>query len=293
VEQRALGTTEVGVSLLGFGAGHIGEGNLSEGEVGTLLNRMLDAGITLIDTARSYGQSEERIGRHLGWRRHKFILSTKGGYGVDGEPDWTGACVAAGIEAALRRLCTDYIDLFHLHSCPVEVLERGDIQEALEQAVWQGKVRVAAYSGDNHPLLRALESGPFRSVQTSINIFDQRALDRALALAQKKGAGVIAKRPLGNAAWRHEGRPQAQDVGTYWDRMQTMKVSPGGLSWEEFALRFTAFQPGVSSCIVGSSKLDHMLKHVTALSKGPLPEEEIRAVREAFVRHDRGWDGVI
>ncbi len=293
MEQRALGNTGLSVSALGFGAGHIGEPHLKDSEVGLLLNRLLDAGVTLIDTARSYGLSEERIGRHLSWRRHKFVLSTKGGYGVDGFADWTGACVTEGIEGALRRLATDYIDIFHLHSCPADVLERGDIQEALEQAVWQGKVRVAAYSGDNESLERAIVAGPFRSVQTSVNLFDQRVLEHGLPQAQRKAMGVIAKRPLGNAPWRFTERPQAQDIGLYWDRMRALDLSPRELSWEEYALRFAAFQPGVSSCIVGTSKLDHLLRHVESVEKGPLPDEEVRRIRDAFSRQGQGWEGLI
>ncbi|HLL55865.1 MAG TPA: aldo/keto reductase, partial [Myxococcaceae bacterium] len=246
-----------------------------------------------IDTARSYGLSEERIGRHLSWRRHKFVLSTKGGYGIDGVADWTGACVTEGIEAALKRLATDYIDIYHLHSCPADVLERGDIQEALEQAVWQGKVRVAAYSGDNEPLERAIVAGPFRSVQTSVNLFDQRVLGRGLAQAREKGLGVIAKRPLGNAPWRFSERPQAHDIGQYWDRMRALDLHPHDVPWEEYALRFAAFQPGVSSCIVGTSKLEHLLGHLRAVEKGPLPENELRRIREAFSQHGKGWEGVI
>lgn len=293
MEQRTLGNTGLTVSILGFGAGHIGEANLTEGEVSTLLNRVLDAGITLIDTARSYGMSEERIGRHLGWRRHRFILSTKGGYGIEGIPEWTGECVTAGIDAALRRLATDYIDIFHLHSCPAHVLERGDIQEALENAVWQGKVRVAAYSGDNDALDAALRTNTFRSVQLSLNLFDQRAIDRGLKTARERGLGVIAKRPLGNACWRFAERPAAPDVATYWDRMRAMGLAPGETPWEALALRFSAFQPGVSSVIVGTSKLNHLFRLVELIEKGPLPEPQVQEIRAAFAKNGKDWAGVI
>ncbi len=99
--ERAFGKQGFSVSALGLGAGPIGDPALDEAQVGALLNQALDLGITLIDTARSYGLSEERIGRHLAHRRHQFILSTKVGYGIRGHKDWTYACVSAGIDAAL------------------------------------------------------------------------------------------------------------------------------------------------------------------------------------------------
>ena len=68
-----------------------------------LLHHALDLGLTLIDTARSYGLSEERIGRHLGRRRDEFVLSTKVGYDAPGHPDWTYGCVIAGVDAARDR----------------------------------------------------------------------------------------------------------------------------------------------------------------------------------------------
>ncbi|WP_309894121.1 aldo/keto reductase [Archangium sp.] len=291
--RRPLGSTGLQVSVLGFGAGPVGDPGLSEAEAEALLNGVLDAGINLLDTAPSYGQSEERIGRALQGRRRDFVLSTKCGYGVPGVEDWTGPCITQGIDLALRRLRTDYLDLVHFHSCPVEVLERPGVVDALRQAVAQGKVRVAAYSGERGPLSWALNSGAFGSVQTSVNVFDQRVLDWALPLAADKGIGVIAKRPLGNAPWRYSERPEAPDVATYWDRMRTMGLDTGGLDWSELALRFAAFVPGVASCIVGTTRLENLQRNVRALEQGPLPADLVDRIRGAFRRNDQGWDGLI
>ncbi len=291
--RRPLGSTGLEVSVLGFGAGPVGDPGLSEAEAEALLNGVLDAGINLLDTAPSYGQSEERIGRALQGRRRDFVLSTKCGYGVPGVEDWTGPCITQGIDLALRRLRTDYLDLVHFHSCPVEVLERPGVVDALRQAVAQGKVRVAAYSGESGPLSWALHSGAFGSVQTSVNVFDQRVLDWALPLAAEKGIGVIAKRPLGNAPWRYSERPDAPDVATYWERMRTMGLDTGGLDWSELALRFAAFVPGVASCIVGTTRLENLQRNVRALEQGPLPADLVDRIRGAFRRNDQGWDGLI
>src|SRR5207249_2921445 len=114
-----------------------------------LLNQVLDLGLNLIDTARGYGLSEVRIARYLGPRRQEIVLSTKVGYGVLGVKDWTGDAVRLGIDEALQTLQTDWIDIVHLHSCSLEVLQRGEVITALDDARQAGKVRVAAYSGEN------------------------------------------------------------------------------------------------------------------------------------------------
>src|SRR5277367_4692751 len=125
--ERPFGTTGFRVSAVGLGTGSIGGDDVSEEQVEELLCGALDLGVTLIDTARSYGLAEERIGRHLAHRRGEFVLSTKGGYGAELVDDWTHAAVVRGVERALRTLKTDVIDVFFLHSCPEAVALRDDI----------------------------------------------------------------------------------------------------------------------------------------------------------------------
>jgi aryl-alcohol dehydrogenase-like predicted oxidoreductase len=293
MEAREFGNTGLFVSALGFGAGQVGDAAIEEAEAGALLNAALDLGITLVDTARGYGLSEERIGRHLAHRREEFVLSTKVGYDVPGFENWTGPCITAGVDAALDRLRTDVIDIVHLHSCPLDVLERGDVVEALERAVEAGKVRVAAYSGDNEPLEWAVASGRFGSVQTSVNIFDQRVIDRGLAAARERGLGLIAKRPVGNAPWRFEKRPVGDYCEEYWVRMKAMGIEAYGGDWQELALRFTAWLPGVASCIVGTRNLDHLRLNAELVARGPLLGDEVDGIRAAFREHDDGWTGQI
>ena len=212
-----------------------------------------------------------------------MVVSTKLGYAVPGVPDWTGPCITAGIDLALQRLATTWLDIAHLHSCPLDVLQRGDVLEALAAAQRSGKVRVAAYSGDNAPLLWAIESGLFGGVQCSINVADQRALDRAVPLAQGRGLGVLAKRPLANGAWREPVRPDAPDRAAYWDRLHAMGLSLTA----ERALGFVLAQPA-SSILVGTTRIDH-LRAMAEVSADPDADQ----LRELFRRHDRGWDGII
>lgn len=198
MEMRVFGKSGINVSVLGFGAGHIGGNNLTEVEVSNLLNSVVDLGINLFDTARAYGLSEERIGKHLSYRRNEIIISTKVGYGIAGVADWTYNSVLLGIDEAMIKLRTHYIDIVHLHSCSLEVLQRGEVIKALVKALESGKIRVVAYSGENEALEFVATTGKFGSLQFSINIFDQRSIDRILPLTKNQSIGVIAKRPIAN-----------------------------------------------------------------------------------------------
>lgn len=291
--RRSFGKTKLEVSALGFGAGHIGSPDMTEDAAGTILNRAVDLGVNLIDTARGYGLSEERVGRHLSWRRNEVVISTKGGYGVPGVPDWTGECITQGINQALERLQTNYIDIFHLHSCPTDTLENSDVIPALERALKLAKIRVAAYSGDNEALEWAALSGKFGSLETSVNICDQRVLEKVIPNAAQAGLGIIAKRPIANAPWRYSERPVGNYCETYWERLQIMKLEPEGLDWDEFALRFSAFAPGVSSAIVGTSSLTNLARNVEIVEKGALSSDAVARVRAAFKMHDQDWVGQV
>jgi len=290
---RDLGATGLRVPVLGLGAGQIGDARIPEAEAGRTLNAALDLGITLVDTARGYGLSEERIGRHLAHRRGELVLTTKVGYGVEGEADWTAACVRRGIDEALRRLRTDVIDVVLLHSCGTEALRDEGIRGALEDARRAGKLRVAAYSGENEPLHLALASGRFGAVECSVNLCDQRVIDEALPVARERGVGVIAKRPIANAPWRHGERPVGQYVEEYWVRWKAMGIDPAGLPWDELALRFSAYAPGVSCCIVGTTRIEHLRRNAEMAARGPLPAELVEAIRASFRAHDRGWAGQV
>lgn len=292
VHRRSFGNTGLRVSALGFGAGQIGGPELSEDEVGSLLNQVLDLGVNLFDTAPSYGQSEERIGRHLSWRRHETILSTKGGYGTEFE-DWTYDAIVRGVELSLRRMRTDRLDLFHLHSCPLEILRREDILRACRDVVQSGKVRVVAYSGEEDALAFAVECGVFGGVQCSVNVCDQRSLDGAVKAAHARGLGVIAKRPLANVAWTQREIADDAAAAEYQRRFQALHLSPGEYPWDELFLRFAAHAPGVTSCVVGSRRLESIRRNVALLAKGPLPSNVFSGLRHSFLLGGRDWPGQI
>jgi aryl-alcohol dehydrogenase-like predicted oxidoreductase len=294
MQRRAFGHSGLEVPVLGFGAMQAGDPRLSELEAARLLNHALDLGLTLVDTARSYGLSEERIGRHLASRRDEFVLSTKLGYGVAGIPDWSYDCVVAGVDAARDRLRADVIDIVHLHSCSADLLDEGEVTRALEDCAAAGKLRVVAYSGDGPALRYAIASGAFGSVMASVNLCDQQAL-RPLAEARACGLGTIAKRPLAGQPWRRDQPPDDAAHAEYWHRFRQLRGELGFVpdDWEALALRFAAYAPGVDCVIVGGADPRHLERNQAAVSAGPLEQSQRDALRAAYGRVGAAWQGIV
>lgn len=287
---RPFGRTGLAVSPLGLGAGELG--SIDERAAEALVRTAIELGVTLIDSARSYGASEERVGRYVAAVRDQVVLSTKVGYGVDGVRDWTGECVRRGVDQALARMATDRIEIVHLHSCPIEILERGDVIAALHEARAQGKIRCAAYSGDNEALAWAAASGQFDALQPSWNLCDQRAAG-VIAAAAAAGLGVIAKRPLANAPWRFADRPVGQEAEAYWERWQALEIPLHGMAADELAARFAAHYPGVASAIAGTRQVAHLRHNAALVARGPLAPATIEAIRARYLAVGAAWPSKI
>lgn len=280
-------------SRVGLGAGQLGSADLSEREAEALVLSALAAGVSLIDTARGYGASEERLGRILRGRRSDAVLVTKVGYDIAGTSDWTYDCVARGVDAALGRLATDYLDAVLLHSCSAEVLSRGECTQALLDAKAAGKLRAIGYSGDGPPLLQALHSRQFDVLECSVSVCDQRVCDEVLPHAVALGIPIIAKRALANAPWRYADCPTGTYVEEYWWRWTTMGPGANALLADRdpatVALRFAAFAPGVHTALVGTTRIASLQAAVQAIAEGPLPDELVHAWRRRFAACDPGW----
>jgi aryl-alcohol dehydrogenase-like predicted oxidoreductase len=282
MERRVLGKTAMEVSVLGFGGSEIGYQQASVDTVERILSGALDAGLNVIDTAECYLESEELIGQAVGHRRDDYYLFTKCGHssGLD-YPDWNPRLLDESIERSLKRLKTDFLDLIQLHSCSAETLRRGEVVEALQRAREQGKTRFIGYSGDGQDALYAIECGAFDTLQTSVSIADQQALELTLPQARERGMGVIAKRPVANAVWKHETKPSDSYVHAYWDRLRKLdydflkKDVPEALA---LALRFTLSVPGIHTAIVGTTKPGRWHENAKALEAGPLPREEFSSI---------------
>jgi len=286
---RDFGNTNLKVSAIGFGAGEIGDFAVSEKDSENILNTVLDLGINLIDTARGYFASEERIGRYISHRRDEFILSTKVGYSIEDYADWSYDIILAGVDKALELMKTDYIDIVHLHSCDLNTLQRGEVIEALHKTIEQGKVKIVAYSGENEELKFAVDSNSFGSIQTSVNICDQIDLDGSIKQAKEKGMGVIAKRPIANAPWRFSERPVGHYCEEYWHRWKTMNL-PEQENWLDTFLRFTVFTNGVDTAIVGTTNVEHLKANIKIIEEGPLSDDVYESIKSEF---NPAWRGEI
>jgi aryl-alcohol dehydrogenase-like predicted oxidoreductase len=287
MEKRQLGRTDMQVSVLGFGGAEIGFESAAEETVARLLHGALDAGLNVIDTGECYEGSEELIGKTVADRRADYYLFTKCGHprGV-GSEDWSPGSLLESIERSLRRLRTDRLDLIQLHTCSEAVLRKGDAIAALVTAREKGYARYLGYSGDSQAARYAVECGAFDTLQTSINIADQEAIDLIMPLAREKETGVIAKRPIANVAWRESHKPIDAYHHAYWERLNKLRYDfIRHLPLEEsiaHALRFTLSVPGVHTAIVGTTKPERWQENARLVQEEVLPAAEYEAIRERW-----------
>jgi aryl-alcohol dehydrogenase-like predicted oxidoreductase len=296
MEKRKLGDTDLKVSRLGVGLSEIGSLSLDQVDpAARVLNTALDNGINFFDTAACYGNSEELLGRSVAERRDEFFLSTKAGHVAGGYSgrSWTAETVRDSIERSLRRLQTDHLDVVHLHSCGVDVLERGDVIQALQDAKQAGKTRYIGYSGDNESALWAVESGLFDTLQTSYNLVDQQARSQLFPLAEEQGMGIIAKRPIANAAWGAETSPSSY-AAEYHRRAQILadeRPIPGAPDDPILlALGFALAHEAVDTAIVGTSDPEHMQANIRLVEQTlPIATEAVEELQRRFDQLGAIW----
>jgi aryl-alcohol dehydrogenase-like predicted oxidoreductase len=212
-----------------------------------------------------------------------------------GAGDWRPASLLRSIERSLERLRTDAVDLVQLHSCGEAELRRGDAIAALETARARGLTRYIGYSGDGAAARYAVESGRFDTLQISLSVADQEAVDDALPLAWRRRLGVIAKRPLANAAWRTGKRPRSGYHQEYWRRLRELDYDFLRAPLSESiatALRFTLSLDGVHTAIVGTTNPQRWAENAALLARGPLAKREIDAIRRRWrAVATAGWTG--
>ena len=298
MERRRLGKTDMVASVLGFGGSEIGYERAGARTVARLLGTALDAGLNVVDTAECYEDSETLIGAALGTRRREVYLLTKCGHPRGyGRGDWREASLLSSIERSLKRLRTDRLDLIQLHSCELADLRKGEAITALERARERGWARYIGYSGDGEAARHAIECGRFDTLQTSVSIADQEALELTLPLAVQRGMGVIAKRPIANAAWRYARKPSEPYYQAYWSRLRALDypfLRAGAAGAVATALRFTLAAPGVHTAIVGTKRPERWPENARLLEAGPLPAPEIDQIRARWRQvAEPSWTGEV
>jgi uncharacterized protein len=264
IPRRALGRTGEYVSALGLGGYHLGLVG-TEREATRLVHAALDAGVTFMDNAWEYhdGKSEERMGKALAGRRGEVFLMTKVcTHGREAK------VATRQLEQSLRRLKTDYVDLWQVHELayandPERHFASGGVIEALDRARGEGKVRFLGFTGHKDPAihLRMLAFDyPFDTCQMPLNCFDAtfRSFEQqVLPELQRRGIAAIGMKSLGGEA----------------DMVKKKAVSP------QEALRY-AMSLGVATTVSGIDS-PRVLRQNIAVARGftPMSSQEMQALR--------------
>lgn len=309
---RVLGRTGVQVSPLSLGTSNFADPTPEE-ECIRMIDRALDAGINLIDSADSYagGESERIIGKALAQngRRHQVILSTKVHYATGPGPNDAGNSrlhIMRACEDALRRLQTDYIDLYQLHR-PSPTIPVDETLGALTDLVRQGKVRYIGCS--THPAWKVMEAlmvselkgfARFVSEQPPYNLLDRRIENELVPLCQAHGLGIIPWSPMamGVLVGRYsdaENYPAdsraALRGGIYAERITARGIAVGkqfvqlandaGISPAQLANLWVKDQPGITAPLIGPRTVEQ-LEHLLPVLDMQL-SDDLRAACDALV----------
>ena len=295
MEYRSLGHTGLDVSVIGLGAlevgrpwGIRGDGDTgqppSETEAVEFLNHVVDSGVNFIDTAAAYWASEERIGKALSSRRDEVILATKWGEWCDESGsvyDYSPAAMWKFLEESLRRLRTDVIDVYQIHSAPLEVILKGDALAEMQKARDQGKVRFLGCSCGELEALAAIQCGGFDTIQVSYSLLDLTVEERVLPAALSASVGVIVKDGLAAGLLTQKVHRLGEDHAELKRRVEVFRDLAGawGMSLPEMALRFVRANPAVSTIIVGTRSRIHLAEDLRAAEGAPLSGEQMAALR--------------
>lgn len=305
---RSLGRTGLEVSEIGFGAwgiggdagGAIAYGPADRGESLRALAAALDRGINFYDTSDFYGQgrSEELIGEAFAGRRTEVVIASKAGLLGDGtKTDFSAAHLRGALEASLKRLRTDYVDLYQLHSPPPEAIGE-DVVSTLDLLRQHGKIRAYGLSARSPEEAKAaLERHAFPVLQVNFNLIDSRAVDCGLfELAARAGAGIVARTPLSfgflTGRYPADGDFHANDHRRRWSPEQRalwaeapalfrkMVEKTPGQTAAQFALRYCLSRAGVSSAIPGMLTPAQVEENAAAADLPPLADDELERIAD-------------
>jgi aryl-alcohol dehydrogenase-like predicted oxidoreductase len=322
VKYRTFGSTGMLISEIGFGCARLG-GIFQTGPRSATIRTIRaahESGITFFDTSDLYsqGESEELLGEALAERRHDVVIASKVGYvlptrrrllaglkplvrpviralglkrgalaiaaGGRLQQDFSPGHIVRAVEDSLRRLRTDYLDLYQLHSPPEAVLRSGEFLEPLEMLKRQGKIRFYGVSCettvDGKICLRYPE---ISSVQLRASVIAQAALAEVVPDAACKGVAVIARECLGGGLLANE---TAAAIAARGDELLARRLSAhtaaareSGRTLAESALHFVLATPGVSSALLGMRSEEQLLSNLRDLRRPPLTEAEFTSLR--------------
>jgi aryl-alcohol dehydrogenase-like predicted oxidoreductase len=295
MEYRQLGASGLTVSAVGLGCNSFGR-NTPAQEVPALVEAALDAGVTLFDTADTYGAtpgvSEELLGAALGSHRDEVVVASKFGMDTGGlnGADWgvrgSRRYIRRAVEGSLRRLGTDHIDLYQMHKpdphTPIE-----ETLAALHELVVEGKVRYVGSSNfagwqvvDADWTARTAGYTPFISAQNEYSLLERRLEAEVVPAVEQVGAGILPFFPLASGLLtgkyaRNTPAPEGTRLATRPDRLERADFDMieglqafarvRDLSLIQVAIGWLAAQPAVGSVISGASRPDQVRTNAAAL----------------------------
>jgi len=320
VATRKLGRSGIEVSALGLGCwaiggpcvnehGHpIGWGDVEDGESVRAIHRALDMGITLFDTANVYGagHSEHILALALAGRRQNVVIATKFGRVFDSEErrvignDASPQAIRTACEDSLRRLNTDYIDLYQYHT-PDGVTPIAETLGALTELVEEGKVRYVGHSNFAGWQFGAAEVATVRSggvrfvsAQNHFNLLDRRAELEVLPAAREFGLGVLPYFPLANGLLTGKYSPTSGDgrlrrvrpevlENTDWDQLDAYRriCDDAGVTMLQATFAWLLAQDPVSSVIAGATTPEQVAANAEA-GRTRLDQETLDAISRLF-----------
>ena len=308
MKYRALGSGGVTVSEIGFGAWGIGGlayGPTDDALSLRALHGAFERGVTFYDTADLYGngRSETLIGQAFEGLRSRVVIASKVRLPARDTADDTARHIRESLQASLRRLRTDYLDVYQVHDPELERLNEPAVWDTLRALRTEGVIRAIGVS------LRAPEDGlevvtrfGVDCIQANFNVLDQRILDNGLlALCAQRGVGLIARTPLCFGFLTGEYTPEmrfaAEDHRSRWGQAQRERWAEAhrlfaplkaaqAQSGAQFALRFCLAYEAMSCAIPGMLTMDHVDDNVAASDLGPLPASQRETIERLYRQHD-------
>ncbi|WP_426515862.1 aldo/keto reductase [Diaminobutyricibacter sp. McL0618] len=316
IEYRPLGKSGLVVSTIGLGCNNFGrQGTASESQAGTdaVIGAAIDAGVTLFDTADIYGAerglSETLMGRSLAGRRDGIVLATKFGMDMAGAngPDWgvrgSRRYIRLAVEASLRRLQTDWIDLYQLHT-PDAVTPIEETLATLDDLITEGKIRYIGHSNlsgwqiAEAEFTAQLAGHPkFISAQNEYSLLVRGAEKEVLPAVNRYGLGFLPFFPLYNGLFTgkfsRQGGPADSRImmirrhladNAPWDVIEEYQAfcDERGVTMLEATFAWLLAQPGLTSVIAGATKPEQIIQNAEAASSWSPSADEVAAISELF-----------